>query len=404
LKKKNIFSILCVLGGCLILLPTVSFSQFTEYSNEFLNIGAGARGMAMGNAQVASVDDVTAGYWNPAGLIHVKDAAQVALMHSEYFAGIGKYDFGAVALPLANNKRAIGFTLLRFAVDDIPNTLFLVAPDGSINYNNVQSFSSADYAFLFSFAQKVKTKETKEVSFGFNAKVIRRVVGTFANAWGFGIDAAFQYRGDHLRIGFVAKDLTSTFNAWTFSFSDAEKQQLLLADNNVPVKSTELTAPSTIVGLGYRFFNIKSAVNLMAEIGANITYDGKRNTAYSTNQVSVDPHFGLEFSLKNLFFVRAGITNIQQVLADNDSLNQQKTWIYQPSIGAGFKLGPFVIDYAYTNLANQTNPLYTNVFALKLNLEGNGGRSKASPQSIPQLQPIPTMQNTKPLMYNQNTQ
>jgi hypothetical protein len=402
LKKKNIFSILCVLGGCLILLPAVSFSQFTEYSNEFLNIGAGARGMAMGNAQVASVDDATAGYWNPAGLIHVKDGLQISAMHAEYFAGIGKYDFGAVALPIDDNKRTIGFTFLRFAVDDIPNTLFLVAPDGSINYNNVQSFSSADYAFLFSFAQKVKTKETKEVSFGFNAKIIRSVVGTFANAWGFGIDAAFQYRSNHLRIGVVAKDLTSTFNAWTFSFTDAEKQQLLLTDNDVPLKSTELTAPSTIVGLGYRFFNINSAINLMAEIGANITYDGKRSVVYSTGQVSVDPHLGFELSVNNLFFVRGGITNIQQVLADDDTLNQKKTWIYQPSIGAGFKVGPFVIDYAYTNLANQTNPLYTNVFALKLNLPGQAdrGRNNTIPPAIPQLQPIPTMQNTRPLMYN----
>jgi len=400
LKKKNIFSIFCVLGSCLILLPAVSFSQFTTYSNEFLNIGAGARGMAMGNAQVASVDDVTAGYWNPAGLIHVQDAAQVGVMHAEYFAGIGKYDFAAVALPVANNQRTIGFTLLRFAVDDIPNTLFLVDANNQINYNNVQSFSSADYAFLFSFAQKVKTKATKEVGFGFNAKIIRRVVGTFANAWGFGIDAAFQYRSNHLRIGVVAKDLTTTFNAWAFSFTDPEKQKLLLLDNDVPVKSTELTAPSTIVGLGYRFFNSKSAVNLMAEIGANITYDGKRSVVYSTGQISVDPHLGLELSVNNLFFVRAGVTNIQQVLADDDSLNQKKTWIYQPSIGAGFKLGPFVIDYAYTNLANQSNPLYTNVFALKLNLQGKEGSSNASPQSLPQLQPIPTMQNTRPLMYN----
>lgn len=404
MKKKNIFSIICVLGSCLILLPAVSFSQFTEYSNEFLNIGAGARGMAMGNAQVASVDDATAGYWNPAGLTNVKDHAQVSLMHSEYFAGIGKYDFGAVAVPIANNTRTLGFTILRFAVDDIPNTLFLVAPDGSINYNNVQSFSSADYAFLFSFAQKVKTKPTKEVSFGFNAKVIRRVVGTFANAWGFGIDAAFQYRGNHLRIGVVAKDLTSTFNAWAFTFTDAEKQQLILADNDVPVKSTELTAPSTIVGIGYRFFNNKSTLNLMAEIGANVTYDGKRNTAYSTNQVSVDPHLGMELSLKNSFFVRGGITNIQQVLDDADTLNQKKTWIYQPSIGAGFRIGQVTIDYAYTNLANQSNPLYTNVLSLKLNIVKGGKASQfhyvpnviTTPPPVNPTPPPPANNNTDP--------
>ncbi len=139
-----------------------------------MNIGAGARGLAMGSAQVASVNDGTAGYWNPAGLVGVKDNPQINLMHAEYFAGIGKYDYASIALPTSNNKRTIGITGLRFAVDDIMNTLFLVEPDGSINYNNIQSFSSADYAFIFSFAQKIKEKANKNINFGLNAKVIHR--------------------------------------------------------------------------------------------------------------------------------------------------------------------------------------------------------------------------------------
>ena len=133
-------------------------AQFRKYSNEFLNIGAGARGLAMGSSQVASVNDGTSGYWNPAGLVGVKDHPELNLMHAEYFAGIGKYDFASIAFPGANNKRTFAITGLRFAVDVIMNTLFLVEPDGSINYNNIQAFSSADYAFLVSYAQKIKRK------------------------------------------------------------------------------------------------------------------------------------------------------------------------------------------------------------------------------------------------------
>src|SRR5512138_2840378 len=83
-----------------------TFAQFRKYSNEFLNIGAGARGLAMGSAQVASVNDGTGGYWNPAALVGVKDHPNLNLMHAEYFAGIGKYDYASIALPMANNKRA----------------------------------------------------------------------------------------------------------------------------------------------------------------------------------------------------------------------------------------------------------------------------------------------------------
>ena len=101
------------------ILSLSCFAQFRKYSNEFLNIGAGARGLSMGSAQIASVMDGTAGYWNPAGLVGVKDHPNLNLMHSEYFAGIGKYDFASIALPMSNNKRTLGISALRFAVDDI---------------------------------------------------------------------------------------------------------------------------------------------------------------------------------------------------------------------------------------------------------------------------------------------
>src|SRR5205823_10132908 len=134
-------------------------------------------------------------------LVNVIDYSTVSLMHAEYFAGIGKYDYLSAAVPIGNSYRTLGFSLLRFGVDDIPNTLFLVEPDGSINYNNIQTFSSADYAFLFSFAQKIKDEEDNKMSFGANAKIIYRKVGHFATAWGFGLDAGFRMQGDRWSVG-----------------------------------------------------------------------------------------------------------------------------------------------------------------------------------------------------------
>src|SRR4051812_28141893 len=141
-------------------------AQFRKYSNEFLNIGAGARGLGMGGAQVASSNDATSGYWNPAGLVVIREQPAVSFMHAEYFAGVGKYDFASIIIPAKNVKRTLGISILRFAVDDIPNTLFLVEPDGSVNYNNIRTFSSADYAFLLSYAQKIKDEADKKLYFG----------------------------------------------------------------------------------------------------------------------------------------------------------------------------------------------------------------------------------------------
>lgn len=351
----------------LLLLPAMCYSQFRKYSNEFLNIGAGARGLAMGSAQVASANDATAGYWNPAGLTGVKDHPNLSLMHAEYFAGIAKYDYGALAIPVNNNKRTLGLSVLRFAVDEIPNTLNLVEPDGSINYNNIKTFSVADWAALLSFAQTIKTTEKKTISFGANAKVIYRKVGSFATAWGFGLDAGFQMHGKRGHLGVVAKDITTTFNAWSFSFTDEEKEKLFLTKNEIPVRSSEITAPRVIIGGGYSF-PLGKSLTLTPEASIDITFDGKRNTVFGSDPVSIDPHIGLEASLKDVFFVRGGITNFQKTLADGDSTNQKKVWIYQPSVGAGFKIKNVQIDYAFTNLANQSNPLYTHIVSLRVNL------------------------------------
>ncbi len=352
---------------CLLILPSCGFAQFRKYSNEFLNIGAGARGLGMGASVSASANDGTAGYWNPAGLTGVRDNPSINLMHASYFDNIGKYDYGNVAIPISDNKRTLGFSILRFAVDDIPNTLFLVEPDGSINYGNITTFSSADYAFLFSFAQKIKDDDDLKMSFGANAKIIYRKVGHFATAWGFGFDAGFKMQKNNWTLGIVAKDITTTFNAWSFNFSEKEKEVLYLTKNDIPVKSTELTAPRLTIGNSYNF-RLGSSVNLLTEADFDFTFDGERNTIISGKTISIDPHFGMEASIKDVFFIRAGIYNFQKALADGDTTNQKKVWIYQPSLGAGFKIKNVRIDYAFSNLANQSNPLYTHIFSLRFDL------------------------------------
>lgn len=363
-----------ILIGSLLSLSVSA--QFTKYSNEFLNIGAGARGMAMAGAQSASVSDGTAGYWNPAALANIRDKPQLSLMHAEYYAGIGKYDFANLVLPLKDNKRTIGLTLLRFAVDDIPNTILLVQPDGTVNFDNITTFSSADYAFIFSLAQKADLARGRNINFGVNAKIIYRKAGDFASAWGFGFDAAAQYIGNRWKLGIVAKDVTTTFNAWSFSIDQQMREVFYMTQNEIPTKSTELTAPQLILGGSYNF-RLSRKLSLLAEADLDVTFDGRRNTVISTNPVSIDPKLGLELNYKDVFFVRGGINNFQQALDDKDTTNQRKIWIYQPSVGAGFKVGDVEIDYAFVNLANQSYPLYTHVFSLRVDLKGKEKEKKA---------------------------
>ena len=355
----------------MLLLTGSLQAQFRKYSNEFLNIGAGARALGMGGANVASASGSTAGYWNPSRLSSVKDNPNLSLMHTEYFSGVGKYDYASIALPVNENKRTIGFSLIRFAVDDIPNTLYLVEPDGTVNYNNIETFSSADYALLVSMAQKIKETEDYSLSFGGNVKVIHRQVGSFAKAWGFGIDAGIHFSKNNWQLGAVFRDMTTTFNAWSFSFSEREKQVLYLTNNDIPEQSTELTAPRLLLGASYDF-HFNQSLKLSAEAMLETTFDGKRNTIVRSDFASIDPRIGLELGFKDLLFIRAGISNFQEALKDGDLTNQKKVWIYQPALGAGFKIKSVQIDYAFTNLANQDSPLYTHVFSLSFDLKKKG--------------------------------
>jgi hypothetical protein len=335
-----------------------------KYSNEFLSIGIGARAQGMGNAVVASTSDVTAGYWNPAGLAAIEgEGLQIGAMHSEWFAGVGKFDYIGMALPFGNQNRRLGLSLVRFGIDDIPNTLSLFEDDGSVNYDNIVSFSAADYAFIGSYAQRIKTNKERELNIGANAKIIRRVIGSFASSWGFGIDLGAQYRVGKFKFGATARDITTTFNAWHVTFTQAEKDVLLATNNELPdINSIEITKPQVLLGAAYTF-QVKK-VKLVPEFNLVATTDGKRNTLVSADPVSLDPSAGIEASYNDFLFLRAGISQFQkeQDFDGSDYLTSR------PAIGIGLQLYSLRVDYAYTNLGDSQNR-YSHIVSLQLDLK-----------------------------------
>src|SRR5579863_953862 len=101
------------LCGFVLILSNIYSQSAPKYSNDFLDIGVGARSLAMGNSVIASVNDVTSGYWNPAGLMGVTGDIEIALMHDEYFAGIAQDDYLAASYKFDRNS-IFGLTLIRF--------------------------------------------------------------------------------------------------------------------------------------------------------------------------------------------------------------------------------------------------------------------------------------------------
>ena len=360
-----------ILGLFLALTCWYSQNAFSQkYSNEFLSIGVGARAHGMGNAQVANVSDITGGYWNPAGLVNLKSDLQVAAMHAEWFGGIGKYDYAAIGLPVADRSRYLGFSFIRFGVDGIPNTLTLYDSDGTINYNNVTTFSSADYAFMVHYAQKF---EKLGLSVGATPKIVYRNVGKFANSWGFGVDLGAQYKYKKFQFGVLLRDITTTFNSWKFNFTDEEKQTLNLTNNEIPIKSVEITKPQIFLGAAYRHeFKVgkvqndkpQRTIGILAELDFQFTTDGKRNTLISADPISIAPCLGLEFDYNKTIFLRAGFNNFQKF----SNLAGDQTTSMQPNFGVGFRLYQVHIDYAITNLGGNSNVLYSHLISAKVDI------------------------------------
>lgn len=329
-----------------------------KYANEFLAIGVGARAFALGGATVASVDGASSTYWNPARLTSLKSDYALDVMHAEYFAGIAAYDYVGFATTIDEDSK-MGLSLIRFGVDDIPDTRFIYDANGALNYDNIRFFSAADYAFQFAYARNLKFVEG--LSVGANAKVIHRTVGEFAKAWGFGFDLSAAYQWKNLDVALVARDVTGTFTTWYHNITLIE--DIYTQTNNViPENTTEMAVPRIILGTAYTQ-ELPYQFSIMAEVNFDATFDGQRNTYISEEKFSIDPKAGIEIAYDNMAFLRFGGNNLQKI----KNFDGTQRWNGQANIGVGFKYKILQVDYAFTDLGNSSESLYSHVFTMIFN-------------------------------------
>lgn len=342
------------------LFTLITSAQTTrKYSNEFMNIGVDAAALGMSNTVVSQTADVNSGYWNPAGLVHLEDK-QLALMHSSYFANIANYNYIAYGMPL-DDKSAVGISLIRFGVDDILDTTQLIDDQGNINYDRISTFSTADYGLTFSYARKLPLDG---LNFGVNAKIIRRIIGDFASSWGFGLDAGIQFENKKgWKFGVMARDITTTYNAWSIDEDNFERISGAIEGQNQELpETTEITIPKLEIGMSKQWvfhydYSLTAAANL------NVRFE-ENNDVISTSFASINPALGFEFGYTDLVFLRGGMGNFQNELQQDNS--EQLT--FQPNFGVGFKYKGIYIDYAFTDIGDQSAALYSNVFSLKVDL------------------------------------
>ena len=348
-KSKKIF----------IALLTFTFLGFSQvkYSNEFLNIGVGVRSAGMGNSVVASANDVTAGYWNPANLLNLENNIEIGAQQSNLFAGVASYNYGGVGFKI-DEISSSGFTYIRTGVEDIPDTRNLIDANGDVNYDRIESFSSVDNAFMFHYARKIGPEP---FSVGGTVKLVRRKVGQFAHAIGFGIDVSALYDLEKLKFGLTLRDITGTWNAWRFN-SDELVEIFTITNNEIPENSIEITVPQAVFGGGY-LHQFSKKIEVYSELNLATTFDGKRNTLIQSSFASIDPRIGIEGNYRKIVFLRVGIQGFQKAA----TIDGEEKWYSSPSLGGGVKLNKVALDYALTNIGGSTG-FYTNSFSIRFGI------------------------------------
>ena len=241
------YTLLLIRSTFFLFLSTSLIFASSSFSGDFLNLGGGARGIALGRSYVAVSDDATSTYWNPSGLIGVTNK-QLHLMHSERFSGQIKHDFIAYALPLSKDY-TVGIGLLRVAVPDI---LFTTLSNSSASLSETNrpvvasTETSADYAVYISGAKRLQ----KRFNVGASIKIIHRTISTYqANGVGLDIGARFVVT-PNIQIGLILRDATNTAIRW-----------------NTDAKDT--INPSLIVGSSYRINPFGGSSLLAFSIKAN---------------------------------------------------------------------------------------------------------------------------------------
>jgi hypothetical protein len=304
-------------------------TEIAKYAGEFIAIGVGGRALGMGSAQVAVANDITAGYWNPAGLARM-NYPQIALMHDEQFGDLVNYNYGAVAIPFGKDM-SFGLSVIRLSVDGIPDTRNALIdgrtglviddinnPNARIDPDRITEFSNTDWAFYGTFSKK----QSDKFYWGANVKVISRSIAEYS-AFGIGFDVGALYEPiDDLYLGANLMDITTTLIAWSGG-------------------RNELISPTAKIGAAYGFEFLGG--RFLPALDLDVRFENRQYAStFNAGPVSFDVRAGLEYSFRNLFMIRAGYNDVKQF-----------------TLGAGVKLPKLRIDYSFAQFSGAEDDVLT---------------------------------------------
>lgn len=299
--------------------------SFKKYAGEFLSLGVGSRALGMAGAYTATANDVTAGYWNPAGLIDAQ-GVQFEFMHCKQFISSIQHNYLAASRKMSDES-AFAVSLLYLTVNNIKdsrdayNSIY-----NKVDPSKVKLINTGDYTLFVSYAKSYNDK----FSYGVNVKALYRDY-EIESALGLGFDIAAKYKyNESLALGLMLRDITTTMMAW----STGEK---------------EFITPSIRLGVTYLADISRFNLTVQPAVDFNLLFEDRWFASQRhLGPISLDSFWGMEVAYKKALAVRVGL----------DDLNRFNT-------GIGLQIPKIAFDYSFTAYQYELGDIHRISFHLQ---------------------------------------
>lgn len=314
----------------LVLIPFTSycggFSKVGTSVAQFLKIGVGARAVGMGESFAAVANDISALYWNPAGMTNL-NSISVGVSHSQWFADI-YHNYAGVAIPLSESD-VIGLSAVSLTTNEQEVTT-VEQPEGTGVFYNV-----SDLAIGLSYARKL----TDRFSVGMTIKYIQQVVyNESANTIAIDI-------GTYLRTGFHNLVIAMAVSNFGGNMQLEGRDLIILADINSGI-SGEYNPDARLKTEAYPLplnFRVGIAMDLVGGFESVIASQYHRFTlaidGNHPNDNNERINIGGEYSWNESFFARAGYKINYDV----------EKWNFGGGVKVTLGGQQFSFDYAYVD-------------------------------------------------------
>lgn len=256
------------------LIPQLGDQRAGTSSLQFLKIGIGGRATGMGETFVAVANDISALYWNPAGLMQFEGNG-IHFTHAEWLVDLNHEFFGGVYRLGSNN--AIGLSIISLNTPAMEKTTEF-QPGGTGEY-----FKYGDLGIGLTFARKL----TDQFSFGLTFRYVEETL------------ADLKMRGFVFDLGtYYWTGLSNTRFAVTISNFGPQVKATGSVTNSTggTVSEFQQFPPPTLFRIGFAYDPIDNKTNkLTTSIQLNHPNDNAENL-----------NLGAEYSYRNFLFLRGG--------------------------------------------------------------------------------------------------